>query len=173
MIRRTVLFLGVTSCFFSAVLSSQKSQPDLRSQLQDALYVMNRFEEVTTGFDLEINQWKTPQSSRDMFRKEFAMVLRNVSNEKKTLQLLIDKRGMISSSDLFDVYSELMEAGTELNAQSANDGSYGDCSHCMELAKLGAKTVVLGAQIGVTLRSRLVLQEEQLADCSVPKTQKQ
>jgi hypothetical protein len=72
----------------------------------------------------------------------------------------------ISSADLLDVYIEMVEVASELQGLSLEDGIWGGGGFSTEFAQLGAKASVLGAKIGVTLRSQVAGQEVKLAVCS-------
>jgi hypothetical protein len=159
-------FFVVLILCFSVKAYSQEKQPDLRAQLQDAIYVMNRFDEIATGLDVEIKGWKVDDSSKNLFRGELSATLSNANIEKSRLGNLLGKAD-ISSTDLFDVYSELQSVAGELQAQASNAANWGDSeTRSVELARLGAKALTLGAQIGLALRSRIALQEVELAACT-------
>ena len=127
--------------------------------------MFNRFEETTTGLDAQIENWNVPESSKRTFKGELSAVSRNVRAEKPTLTALLLKN-RVSSIELFDVYSEMMEVTGELQGQASNFADWGDSTKANELAQLGAKTNMLAANIGVVLRGKIVNQEAQLEACS-------
>jgi hypothetical protein len=52
-----------------------------------------------------------------------------------------------------------------LEAEAANNNNWGDEKLAIDLAQLGAKAEVLGAKLGIALRSQIATQELQLASC--------
>lgn len=59
------LSLVLLVLFVCPVLSAaQSEQHDLRTLLQDSAYVFNRFEEVTTGLDTQIDDWNVPAPTK-------------------------------------------------------------------------------------------------------------
>ncbi len=144
---------------------SQESAADLKPLLQDASYVMNRFDEVATGLDAEINGWTVDAATKKLFRQELAATLRNSNIEKVRLVLLLT-RPNISSADLFDVYANLDAVASELDGQASNAANWGSSqARSIELAQLGSKALTLAANIGVALRSKIAVQEAELAAC--------
>jgi len=156
-----LLFLVVCPILATA----QSEARDLRTLLLDSAYVLNRFEEATTGLNTQIDNWNVPESAKKGFKDELSGELRNVELEKPSLNGLLLK-GDVSASELFDVYSELTELGGELNNQSSNFANWGDSTKAIELAQLGAKTNVLAANIGTVLRGKIDAQEAKLSACS-------
>jgi hypothetical protein len=88
-----------------------------------------------------------------------------VDAEKPAINALLGK-SEVSSTDLLDVYTEMVEVASELQGSSSEDGYFEDGELSSELAQLGSKAAVLGAKIGVTLRSQIAAQELRLATCS-------
>lgn len=86
---------------------------------------------------------------------------------KATLNQLLLK-SKVSSTELFDVYSEIMEVAGELQGQASNVANWGDSAKSIELAQLAAKANNLAANIGVVLRRRIETQESQLGS-SIPR----
>jgi hypothetical protein len=159
--------------FFLAVspilATAQSQERDVRTLLQDSAYVFNRFEEATTGLAIQIDNWSVPESAKKGFKDELSGALRNVRAEKPSLNALLLK-GNVSTTDLYDVYSELTEVVMELNDQSSNFANWGDSTKAVELAQLGAKTSSLAANVGVVLRGKIEAQEAQLTACSAKLT---
>jgi hypothetical protein len=158
-----LILLFVSQPLASAQASSGE---DLQTLLHDAAYVLNRYEETTTGMDVEIDSWNVDASAKETFKEEIAAVAKNVDWEKPRLNALLMKKD-IPAADLFDVYQELTEVTGELNAQSSNFSNWGsDPSKSLDIARLAGKTNVLAAKIGVQLRHKLAEQEIRLNACS-------
>jgi hypothetical protein len=158
-----LILLFVTQPLASAQAGSGE---DLQTLLRDAAYVLNRYEETTTGMDVEIDSWNVEASVRQSSKDEIAAVTKNVDLEKPRLNGLLTKRD-IPASDLFDVYQEVTEVGSELNDQSSNFANWGnDPSKSVDIARLAARANVLGAKIGVQLRHKLAEQDVRLNACS-------
>ena len=145
---------------------AQNQQKDLKTLLQDVAYVLNRFEEVTTGLDVQIRHLDTSTSAKESFVRAWAAVSRNVEAEKPKLNALLGRTD-VTSTDLFDVYSEIVEVTSELMGESSYFECLGSETKAMELAQLGAKAMVLGGNLGAALRSQLSAQQVQLTDCSL------
>jgi hypothetical protein len=144
---------------------SQESVADLRPLLQDASYVMNRFDEIATRLDVEINGWTVDVATKKVFHQELAATLRNSNVEKVRLAALLT-RPNISNTDLFDVYSNLGAVASELDGQASNAANWGSSqARSIELAQLGSKALTLAANVGVALRSKIAAQEAELAAC--------
>jgi hypothetical protein len=160
------LSLVLLVLFVCPVLSTAQSEEhDLRTLLQDSAYVFNRFDEVTTGLDTQIDDWNVPASTKKLFKDELSAVSQNVGSEKPTLNQLLLK-SKVSSTELLDVYSEVKEVASELDGQSSNVSNWGDSAKAIELAQLSAKANILAANIGVVLRRKIESQESQLDACS-------
>ena len=145
--------------------SQTSSTSDLKTLLQDSAYVFNRYDEETAGLDTEVDQWNVPDSLKATFKEELAAVSRNVTEEKPRLYRLLNAE-KVSSADLFDVYSELIEISGEIQGQATNSADFGhNSAMSTNLAQLGARANVLGAKIGFVLRSQIVQQEHELATC--------
>ena len=132
-----------------ALAKAQES--DLRTLLQDSAYVFNRYQEATEGLNTQFDNWNVPDTSKRLFKKELAGALRNVASEKPALNALLLKTE-VTSTELFDLYSELTELSSEMNGQSSNFSNWGDPTKAMELAQLGSKTGLLGAKLGIVSR---------------------
>jgi hypothetical protein len=143
----------------------QGQENDLRTLLQDASYVFNRFDEEATGLQVAIDRWNLDASSKVTFKKEVSAVLQNVNSLKPTLNQLLSKN-QVSSTDLFDIYSQVAEVGAESFGQASNVSNWGEAAKAIELANLGSKATVLSANIGAVLRHQIVVQERQLEACS-------
>ena len=144
---------------------SQESVTDLKPLLQDASYVMNRFDEVATGLDVEINGWTVDAATKKVFHHELAATLRNSNLEKVGLAALLT-RPNISNADIFDVYATLEAVASELDGQASNAANWGSSqARSIEPAQLGSKALTLAANIGVALRSKIAAQEAELAAC--------
>ncbi len=160
---KPLLLFFLLACPILAKAQNQDS--DLRTLLQDSAYVFNRYEEATEGLDTQIDIWNLPDASKSVLKKELAGALRNVASEKPALNALLLKTE-VTSTELFDLYSELTELASGIDGESSNFANWGDSTKAVELAQLGAKTNLLGAKIGVVLRGKIEAQETQLEACS-------
>jgi hypothetical protein len=152
--------------FMANLASAQHSTAnDLDTLLRDSAYVFNRFEEVSTGLPTQIDRWEMPDQLKTDEKGALSSVLRNVEAEKPALNALLGKPE-VSSTDLLDVYTGLVEVASELQGLASEDGSFGHAESSTELAQLGAKAQVLAAKVGAALRSQMVSQELKLASCS-------
>jgi len=158
-----LILLFVTQPLASAQASSGE---DLQTLLHDAAYVLNRYEETTTGMDVEIDSWNVEASVRESSKEAISAVTKNVDWEKPKLNALLTEKD-IPAADLFDVYQEVTEVGGELNDQYSNFANWGnDPSKSVDIARLAARANVLGAKIGVQLRHKLAEQDVRLNACS-------
>lgn len=152
--------------FIVSLASAQRSRANpLDTLLRDSAYVFNRFEEVSTGLPTQIDRWKMPDQLKADEKGALSSVLKNVETEKPALNALLGKPE-VSSTDLLDVYTEMVEVTSELQGLASEDGSFGNAESSRELAQLGAKAQVLAAKIGVALRSQISSQQLKLASCS-------
>jgi hypothetical protein len=164
------LLVLFASLVFPMFASAQSGQYELKTLLQDASYVFNRFDETTTGLSTQIDEWNLPESSKSLFKRELSAVVMNVNTEKPKLNALLLKND-VSVGDLFDVYSEVTDVSAELSGQSSNFSIWAkDSSKAIELAQLGAKANVLAAKIGFVLRMKIQVQEDQMQACSNKQT---
>jgi len=139
----------------------------LDAMLRDAAYVLNRYDEATTGLDVAIDGWKIPDSLKRSLQDASHAVRRGVEREKPVLNSLL-ARNKVPTAELFDVYDELQMVASDLDATSSGFENFGDNEPAaLELAKLSSKVRVLGANIGTVLRAQIASQEEQLATCSL------
>lgn len=144
----------------------QDNAKDLKSLLQDAAYVFNRYEDLSANLRVQIDDWKVPPSFRTGTKEELDAISKNESNEKPRLYRLL-KANKVSATSLFDVYSELIECATELQAQATNANEFGeDQNLAMDLAQVGARADLLSAKIGSILRLKILMQDAELASCS-------
>jgi len=130
--------------------------------------MFNRFEEVSTGVITEIDLSNIPAELKKSRKGALSAVTRNVEAEKTALNALLG-RPKVSSTDLLDVYTEMVEVASELEGEASDSANWGSEKSTTDLAQLGARAQVLAAKIGVTLRAQLMAQEFQLLSCS-PKT---
>ena len=158
------LILVIVVLLASPFTSAQdKASNDLDTLLRDASYVFNRFEEVSAGVRTQIDSY--PVEIRKSSKGALLGVLGNVEREKPALNRLLG-HSKVSSADLLDVYTELVEVASELEGESTSNVNWGDPKLGTDLAQLGAKTRVLSANLGVTLRSQIAAQELHLASCT-------
>lgn len=80
-----LLFLLVSPILATA----QSGERDLRTLLQDSSYVLNRFEEINSGVNTDIDGWKEPESLKTTQRAMYSSVLGGVRDEKRKLSALI------------------------------------------------------------------------------------
>jgi len=160
----SILFIFALSApsFTSA---QDKASNDLNTLLRDASYVFNRFEEVSAGVRMQIDV-HYPVQLREGTKEALSGTLKSVAKEKPALNAILDHAN-VSSADLLDVYTEIMEVASELDAEASNNNDWGDEKLAIDLAQLGAKAEVLGAKLGITLRSQIATQELQLASCKL------
>lgn len=159
----SILFILALSAppFTSA---QDKASNDLNTLLRDASYIFNRFEEVSAGVRTQIDM-NYPVEIRKSSTGALTAILENVEREKPALNALLD-HAKVSSADLLDVYTELIEVASELDDEATGNVNWGDQKLGTDLAQLAAKARVLGAKLGVTLRSQIATQELQLALCT-------
>jgi hypothetical protein len=141
-------------------------EPNVDTMLRDAAYVFNRYEEATTGFDAEVDSWKTFSDSTKQSMKDNTRKIRSfVELEKPELNSLLGKK-KVPTSALFDVYEELLMVTDDLDSMSTNSVHFGNTAVGLDMSKLSAKARELGTDISIALRSQIADQEEQLAACS-------
>jgi hypothetical protein len=146
---------------------AQEQQPDLDTMLRDAAYVLNRYEEATTGYEDEVAKWDVPDSLKRNLKELIEAVRKNVDREKPELNVLLGKK-TIPSAELFDVYAELQEIVGALDGESSDSQNFGENQAlALELTKLGAKTRLLAANIGIFLRRQIEDEELRLKVCSL------
>jgi hypothetical protein len=148
-----------------ALSTTQSEEHDLRTLLQDSAYVFNRFDEVTTGLDTQIDDWNVPATTKVLFKASLSGTLQVVEAEKPTLNELLLKNE-VSSTELFDVYSKVKDVASDLEGRATDVSNWGDSAKAMELAELGYKANILAANIEVVLRIKLETQEAQVKLCS-------
>lgn len=161
----TLLFLLLL--FAPIISAAQSEQRDLKTLLQDSAYLFNRYDEITTGMDTEIDDWNVPTSLKTSLKKLLSVSALNLSTEKPKLNALLSKNDL-SASELFDVYSEVEDLGGQLSEQSSNFSQFGnDQGKAVELAELSAKAGILGANISYVLQIKIMDLEYQLAACKI------
>jgi hypothetical protein len=144
-----------------------KIQQDLKTLLQDSAYLYNRYEEVTTGMDAEIEFWNIPASLKTTLKSELSLVASNLSVEKPKLNAILSKTD-VSASDLLDVYSEVMDLANQLSGQSNNFEHLGnDQQKAVELTKLSVKASILAANINTVLSIKVLDLEYELDACKM------
>jgi hypothetical protein len=144
--------------------AEHRTSNDLNTLLRDASYIFNRFEEMSAGVQREIDT-NYPDQIKKNSKEALSAVLGNVETEKPALNAVLG-HSKVSSTELLDVYAELVEVVSELNSDATNVASWGDQKLAMDLAQLGAKATILSARVGITLRSQIAAQELQLASCT-------
>jgi hypothetical protein len=162
---RLIPLLAVLAVACQPALAQRQQPADLNTLLRDASYVLNRYEEVTTGLDSQIDGWSISASTKQSVKGELAATLRAVEAEKPSLNALLGK-SRIRSSELFDAYNIVSLVASDLEGASSSFGSWGDTTVAVELAQLGSKASILGTDIGGVLRSQIADRESQLDACS-------
>ena len=159
-----LLLIAVIALFNPALAAGQDRAPyDLDTLLRDASYIFNRFDELSTGAAAQIDKY--PVEIRKNSKGALSAVLENMDREKPALNALLG-HSKASSLDLLDVYTEVVEVAAELDSESSNSLNWGDQKLAIDLEQLSAKAEVVGAKLGVTLRSQIAAQELQLALCA-------
>lgn len=148
----------------SLTSAQDKSSNDLNTLLRDASYVFNRFEEVSSGVEAQMDT-NYPVPIKKASKDALSAVLANVAAEKVALNALLGQ-SKVPSGDLLDVYIELAEVASELAGLSYEISEWGDRKIGTDLAQMAAKANVLSAHLGVTLRAQIAAQELQLAACT-------
>ena len=160
-----LMLIIVALCAPVLTSAEDRSSNDLNTMLRDASYIFNRFEEVSAGMGAQIDT-NYPVQIRKTSKVALSSVLGNVETEKVALNALLDHTNGVSSADLLDVYTELVEVTSEVVSVSYEISDWGDQKLGIDLAQLGAKGNVLGAKLAVALRSQIAAQELQLTSCS-------
>jgi len=141
---------------FTAMAAHAKTQENLSVLLNDALYSLNRYEELIMG--VNCGSWKAPEEVRRICAKEIREISKGV-NTTKTVLARAMKAGSPTLVDLLDIYSELEETAGHLG-DLGNDVSNYQGGDGMAFTEAGGKTLVLGAKLYVQLRERLLLEEQ-------------
>jgi hypothetical protein len=116
-----LVFVALSAPLFTA--AQDEASHDLNTLLRDASYVFNRFEEVSAGARTQIDSY--PVEIRKSSKGALSGVLRNREGEKPALNALL-RHSEVSSADLLDVYTELVEVASELDNESTNNVNWGD-----------------------------------------------
>jgi hypothetical protein len=167
-IRLVPIFIAVLLA--PQLVSAQAKAPyDLNTQLRDAVYILDRFEEVTTGLDTNIDGCEIPSDRKTIIKGNMSSVLRRVEAETPSLNGLL-KRKHASSVDLFDVYTEMFDVAYPLDELSSSFAAWGDEKlgeekTAEELEQLGGKASLVSATIYTLLRPQIAAQESQLGSC--------
>jgi hypothetical protein len=142
-----------------------QQRPTLETMLDDASYVFNRYDELTTG--VTCDSWKVDDSLKRTCKQELRLIASNVENTKVIL-----RRASKSSNpelvDLLDIYSELNEVGAHLDELSNNLGSFTSVNG-VPYSEAAAKANVLAANLYLVLRRGLLTQTEKVRDCKSDK----
>jgi hypothetical protein len=117
---------------------------------------------MSAGIQTQIDM-NYPDQIKKINKELLSDVLGNVETEKPALNALLGQ-SKVSSAELLDVYTELVEVASELDGNASND--WVDQKFSIDLAQLGAKARILSARLGVLLRSQIAAQELQLASCT-------
>ena len=125
--------------------------------LNDALYSLNRYEELVSG--VNCGSWK--EASEEIRRncaEGIRLISKSVDSAKIALMRAMKARSP-SLVDLLEIYGELEETAGHLEELGNNVSEFqgGDESAFTEA---GGKTLYLGAKLYVQLRERLLLEEQ-------------
>jgi hypothetical protein len=161
--KRPLVLLVLLACPILA--AAQSAERDLRTLLQDSAYVFNRFEEINSGVNTDIDGWNEPESLKTTQRAVYSGVLGGVRDEKHKLSALILQKA-VSASDLFDLYSELAYVDGVLKDESSSFETFGDHNRAVELVQLDAKTGMLAENIRVVLALKIMSLEARKTECS-------
>jgi hypothetical protein len=115
----TTVAMGVF-LLLAPILAAQQ-RPTLEAILDDASYVFNRYDELTTG--VICDSWKVDDSLKRTCKRELRAIASNVEDTKVILRRA-SKSGNPELVDLLDIYSELNEVGGHLDELSNNLGSF-------------------------------------------------
>jgi hypothetical protein len=158
--RQSILVL--LALFAPTLTSAQtKTSSDLDTLLRDSSYVFNRFEEMSGGIAAQI-ETNYPVEVRKGSKDALSAIMKNVETEKPSLNALLGHT-KVSSVDLLDVYTELVEIASELSSESSTP--WADQKLGMDMTQLNAKVAVLGAKLAGALRSQIAAEQLQLASC--------
>jgi hypothetical protein len=139
-----------------------QQRPTLETMLDDASYVFNRYDELTTG--VICDSWKVDDSLKRTCKQELRSIASNVEHVKVVL-----RRASKSSNpelvDLLDIYSELDEVSGHLYELSNNLDSFTSVSG-VPYSEAAAKANILAANLYLVLRLGLITQSEKVRDCN-------
>jgi len=146
---------------FTAMAAHAKTQENLSVLLNDALYSLNRYEELVIG--VNCGSWKTDEELRRLCAQGIRVVSKGVDSAKIALMRAMKARSP-SLVDLLEIYSELEETALHLEELGDNVSNYQEGEEGREeghaFTQASAKTLVLGSKLYVQLRDRLLLEEQ-------------
>lgn len=147
--------------------TAQGEQRDLKTLLQDSAYLFNRYEEITSGMEIQIDDWNIPKSLKASMKQGLSLTALSLSTEKPKLNALLSQTD-VSASDLFDVYSEVEDLTSRLSDQSDNFEKFGnDEQKAMDFAKLSAKAGMLAENLRFVLAVKIIDLEHQVDICKI------
>jgi hypothetical protein len=147
-------------------MNAQGRNPDLKTMLQDASYILNRFQEEAIGIQADIDGWNIQNDTKTNLKSGVAMVGRDVAFEKPNLIRLLSQ-DEVSATDLFDVYSVINEISGELWGQASSSTSFSPTpSNGVRFAQLASKAQLLGTNLESVLRLMIQKQEKRLSACN-------
>ncbi len=157
------MFLGMILFLIGASALNAQQQPTLGTMLDDAKYVLNRYEELTSG--IACDSWRgATESLKHDCKEELRLIGQNVQSAKVVLRRA-SSAASPSILDLFIVYEELNEVSGHLYELSCNLGNFAG-QDPVPYAQAGAKATVLAAHLAEDIKVRLTIQETKLAKCS-------
>jgi hypothetical protein len=141
---------------FAVVAGEAQAGTNLDVLLNDALYALNRYQELSAGFDCNMYRDKDLQSSCTRANR---VIENNVGSIKLTL-IRVSKSQTPADVDLLDIYSELVEVAGRLEDFSASASEFAHEETASTLyAAASDKTNVLAAKLYVELRKRIEAHE--------------
>jgi hypothetical protein len=157
--RNRILSLRIIVPLFLAVLvpitAFCKTDENLSVLLNDALYSLNRYEELTSSVNCD--SWKAPEKLRHLCADAIRRIGKNVHDTKIVLARSLKARTP-SSVDLLDIYAELEETEGHLY-ELANNVSDFHGEDGIPFSAASAKTQLVAANLYVQLRGRLLSEE--------------
>jgi len=142
-------------------LNAQQEAPTLETMLSDAGYVLNRYEELVTGIDCDT--WNVPASFKRTCKNELNLIGANVQSVKPVLGRAAKAKN-VDLVDLFQVFQELNEIAGHLAELSSNLSDFTQIDGA-PYAQAGAKALTLAAHLGNEIKTRLIIQQRELALC--------
>jgi len=143
-------------------VGAQQQPATLETMMSDAGYVFNRYEELVTA--AECNDWDAPDSLKLTCKGELKAIGENVEFGKLVLAKLSNTKNYDLVA-LFEVYKELNEVAGHLSELSANVVNFTQRDG-VPYAKAGSKALMLAANMGTEIESRMVVQQHALMNCT-------
>jgi len=142
-------------------VNAHQEAPTLETMLNDAGYILNRYEELATGIDCDT--WNVTASLKRTCKNELKLIGGNVQSVKPVLGRAAKAKDP-DLVDLFEVFQELNEIAGHLDELSRNLADFTDRDG-IAYAQAGAKALTLAANLGSEIKILLVLQQAKLVHC--------